>query len=71
MLQIEQGIELPTTRTKYPFIDMLPGDSILFRSKKQADSARVASIRFVKVHQPDWSFVLRKVDNGWRLWRKA
>lgn len=71
MLQIEPGIEIPETRTKYPFIEMEPGDSILFKSKGQAESARVASIRFVKVHKPDWSFSLRKVDNGWRLWRKA
>lgn len=71
MLQIEQGIVMPSTRTKYPFLDMEPGDSILLTSKAQADSARVASIRFVKVHRPDWSFVLRKVENGWRLWRKA
>ncbi len=70
MLQIEQGIVMPSTRTKYPFLDMEPGDSILLSSKAQADSARVASIRFVKVHRPDWSFVLRKVENGWRLWRK-
>ena len=70
MLQIEQGIVIPSTRTKYPFLDMEPGDSILLSSKAQADSARVASIRFVKVHRPDWSFVLRKVENGWRLWRK-
>ena len=70
MLQIEQGIVIPSTRTKYPFLEMEPGDSILLSSKAQADSARVASIRFVKVHRPDWSFVLRKVENGWRLWRK-
>ena len=70
MLQIEQGIVIPSTRTKYPFLDMEPGDSILLSSKAQADSARVASIRFVKVHRPVWSFVLRKVENGWRLWRK-
>jgi hypothetical protein len=70
VLQIEQGIVMPSTRTKYPFLDMEPGDSILLSSKAQADSARVASIRFVKVHRPDWSFVLRKVENGWRLWRK-
>lgn len=71
MLRIEQGIELPTARTKYPFVDMQPGDSIWFTSKEQANSARVASIRFVKVHQPNWSFVLRKVEDGWRLWRKT
>lgn len=71
MLQIEHGLEMPETRTKYPFLDMEPGDSILFRSKNQAESARVASIRFAKVHKPDWVFSLRKVENGWRLWRKA
>ena len=71
LLQIEHGLEMPETRTKYPFLDMEPGDSILFRSKNQAESARVASIRFAKVHKPDWVFSLRKVENGWRLWRKA
>lgn len=71
VLHIEPGIEMPETRTKYPFIEMEPGDSILFKTKNQAESARVASIRFAKVHKPDWVFSLRKVDNGWRLWRKA
>lgn len=71
MLQIEQGIAMPETRTKYPFLDMEPGDSILFKNKNQAESARVASLRFVRVHKPDWEFTLRKVDNGWRLWRNA
>lgn len=71
MLQIEHGLDMPETRTKYPFMEMGPGDSILFKTKKQAESARVASIRFVKLHKPDWTFSLRRVDNGWRLWRKA
>jgi len=71
LLQIEHGLEMPETRTKYPFLDMGPGDSILFKSKNQAESARVASIRFAKVHKPDWVFSLRKVENGWRLWRNA
>ncbi len=71
MLQIDQGIDMPETRTKYPFEDMEQGDSILFKDKRQAESARVASIRFAKVHRPDWTFSLRKVDGGWRLWRSA
>lgn len=71
MLQIEQGIEMPETRTKYPFDEMDQGDSILFKDKRQAESARVAAIRFVKVHRPDWTFSLRRVDEGWRLWRSA
>lgn len=60
---------MPEDRTKYPFRDMESGDSILFKDKKQADSARVAALRFVRVHRPDWHFSLRKVEDGWRLWR--
>lgn len=69
MLQIERGVAMPTTRSKYPFDDMEPGDSILFREKAQANSARISSMRFVRVHQPKWRFVMRKVEDGWRLWR--
>ena len=69
VLQIEPGVPLPTDRTKYPFRDMEPGDSILFKDQKQSNSARVAALRFVRVHQPRWQFRLRRVDNGWRLWR--
>lgn len=69
MLQIDVGVEMPGDRTKYPFRDMLPGDSILFRERKESNSARVSAIRFVRTHQPTWQFKLRKVDNGWRLWR--
>lgn len=69
MVQIDQGIALPTNRSKYPFGEMETGDSILFKLRKQAESCRVAALRFSRVHQPDWTFSLRKVDNGWRLWR--
>ena len=69
MIQIDEGIALPTNRSKYPFGDMETGDSILFKLRKQAESCRVAALRFTRVHQPEWSFSLRKVDNGWRLWR--
>lgn len=69
MLQIESGVAMPQRRPKYPFSDMLPGDSIFFATKPQGDSARVSALRFVKVHQPQWRFQLRRVENGWRLWR--
>lgn len=69
MVQIDQGIALPTNRSKYPFNDMEEGDSILFKQRKQAESCRVAALRFTRVHKPDWVFTLRKVDEGWRLWR--
>ena len=69
MVHIDQGIALPTNRSKYPFGEMESGDSILFGVRKQAESCRVAALRFTRVHQPKWVFTLRKVDNGWRLWR--
>lgn len=69
MLRIESGVAMPRDRAKYPFRDMQPGDSILFTDQKQGNSARVAAIRFVRVHQPRWRFQLRRVDGGWRLWR--
>ena len=69
MVHIDQGIALPTNRSKYPFGEMEAGDSILFGVCKQAESCRVAALRFTRVHQPKWVFTLRKVDDGWRLWR--
>jgi hypothetical protein len=69
MLQIERGVTFPVTRSKYPFADMEPGDSILFREKAHANSARISSMRFVRLRQPTWKFVMRKVEDGWRMWR--
>jgi len=71
MFQIDSGVEMPMGRTKYPFSDMLLGDSILFTKFKQANSARVAALRFVRAHAPERRFQLRRVENGWRLWRMA
>ncbi len=69
MLQIDSGILMPTDRTAYPFREMEPGDSILFKDPKRANSARVSALRFVKTYEPDWTFKVRKVADGWRLWR--
>jgi len=55
----------------YPFADMQEGDSFLITDRKKADSARVASLRFTKRQRPDWSFVMRRVEDGWRIWRVA
>lgn len=60
---------MPEGRTKYPLRDMLPGDSILFKDRNQANSARVSAMRFVRTQKPGWKFQLRRVENGWRLWR--
>lgn len=69
MFEIDKGVDIPTSRTRYPFSEMDPGDSILFESEKQAASARVAAVRFAQARSPEWGFTLRKVEGGWRLWR--
>lgn len=71
MFQIDTGVAMPTGRTKYPFGDMLVGDSIRFAKENQANSARVSALRYVRTHAPGWQFQLRKVEDGWRLWRVA
>lgn len=70
-LQIDSHVPIPLGRSKYPFQEMEPGDSILFLGARKANSARVSALRFVRVHQPTWAFQLRKVEQGWRLWRIA
>lgn len=70
-IQIEPGVAFPGNRVTYPFGDMEPGDSFFLADVKKANAARVASIRFMRFHQPKWVFKLRRVDGGWRLWRLA
>lgn len=69
MIKIDTNVAMPQTRSKYPFEDMGVGDSILFKEERQANSARIAAVRFAERHHPDWTYTLRKVEGGWRLWR--
>lgn len=77
MMEIESGVPLPDEHvSKYPFHDMLPGDSIFFakKDKNLASSARTCAWRFVKTQEPEWEFTLRRTDpmkdkEGYRLWR--
>jgi hypothetical protein len=69
MIKIDRNVQIPEARSNYPFEDMGCGDSILFIEERRAASARVAAVRFAKRHRPDWVFTLRRVDDGWRLWR--
>lgn len=71
MLEIDRGIDIPPSRTRYPFSEMEPGDSILFPTEKKAISARVAAVRYAERHNPAWRFTLRRVEGGWRLWRAS
>jgi hypothetical protein len=71
MFVIESGVECPKDRFLFPFREMSPGDSFLLDTQNRANSARISAKRFVAAHAPDWEFRLRKVENGWRLWRIA
>jgi len=69
-MQIDKGIPFNAVpRSRFPFADMEPGDSILFQERKKAESARISSMRFVRLRQPTWVFQMRRVEDGWRLWR--
>ena len=58
-----------TVRHRYVFDGMDVGDSLFFDDFKLAENARVAAIQFAKRRNPDWKFGIRKMDNGWRIFR--
>lgn len=56
-------------RHRYVFEGMEVGDSLFFDDFKLAENARVAAIQFAKRRNPDWKFGIRKMNNGWRIFR--
>jgi hypothetical protein len=58
-------------RSRYPFADMLVGDSFLITDHRKAESARISAIHFAKRQQDEWKFTMRKMRDGWRLFRIA
>jgi hypothetical protein len=50
---------------------MLVGDSFLITDHRKAESARISAINFVKRQQTEWKFTMRKMRDGWRLFRIA
>lgn len=63
-----ERFELPV-RNRYVFDGMDVGDSLFFDDFKLAENARVAAIQFAKRRNPDWKFGIRKMNNGWRIFR--
>ena len=68
-IHIESNVQSPADRVTYPFGEMEPGDSFFLPDQRRANAARVASIRYMQNHKPEWVFKLRRVSEGWRLWR--
>jgi hypothetical protein len=56
-------------RTSYPFKEMDIGDSFLLTEYKKAESARIAALLSSKRKSLQWKFSVRKVSEGWRVFR--
>ena len=63
-----EAIAMPQRR-RYAFEDMLIGDSMHFLDFRQAESARVAAIRYAKRQGKAWRFGIRTMSDGWRIFR--
>jgi len=53
----------------YPFSQMTVGDSFLIDDFKKAESARVSAAYFSKCSKKGFKFSLKKMNDGWRLFR--
>ena len=56
-------------RASYPFMQMDVGDSFLVTEYKKAESARIAALLFARRKSLEWKFSMRKVSEGWRVFR--
>jgi len=56
-------------RSRYSFDNMGVGDCMFFEEFKRAESARIAAIQFSKRNRPEWKFSIRKMSDGWRVFR--
>lgn len=74
-LPIETGVPIPEklkkVKTKFPFADMQPGDSLFFDNPSDKESARAAAHQFLKKRKLRWIFrtLQTKDEGGWRMWR--
>ena len=71
MIAIDKAGTFPPVkeRTSYPFIRMDVGDSFLLTEQKKAESARIAALLFARRKSLEWKFSVRKVTDGWRIFR--
>jgi hypothetical protein len=71
MLTVEKTTDkyLIPIRSRYVFCEMIIGDCMFFEDFKNAESARVAAIQYVRRKNLQWKFSIRKMNDGWRLFR--
>ena len=77
-IKIEKNVPIPKTRSRkktspYPFWKMLVGDSFFVEMPhdvKNQNKIGMAGWRFRKQNElENWKFSVRKVKNGYRVWR--
>ena len=70
---IEKNVPIPTGFTgnkKYPFADMVVGDSVFFKGKSTYDAPATAARQHAfKNKRAGVKFLCRNVDGGLRIWR--
>jgi hypothetical protein len=71
MIEIDKVGTVPPVknRASYQFIQMDVGDSFLLKEYKKAESARIAALLFARRKSLQWKFSVRKVSEGWRVFR--
>lgn len=70
--KVEPGIPLPPRRTRYPWADMMVGDSFFVSEETpfvNVASAASATQRKRRAQGFDMTFVARRVHGGTRVWR--
>lgn len=63
------GLESMPHRNSYQIESMGVGDCIFTNDYRTAQSARVAAFQFVKRRELSWKFSIRKMRDGWRIFR--
>ena len=73
MFEIEKGVNMPSLGKRgrkpvYPFLEMKQGDSFFVEGKTPSQMGSVA-YNWSKRHSKDIKFVVKKENNGTRVWR--
>jgi hypothetical protein len=71
MIEIEKDIPLPgdydEKKAKFPVNEMEPGESLLFPAEMGKNAPYNAQQYWQR--KTNRRFIIRPVDNGWRMWR--
>ncbi len=67
-MKIEKGVKLPPPKREYPLEEMKRGDSFLLKDRNER-SIRTMVSRWNERYYPR-RFVVRKVEDGLRIWRE-